>query len=221
MILPIIHQRLGGPADEITGFHVAETATSTHRFTLLAIEHARDTSPPGHDWDLEGVLLVEGADGLEGMWTQAHFDIKCYSGLAVRLVQARRLLPGIWITWGDGIIPRPLVWIEAKGHGIHGEPVGEDPTETYDYYNPVLMFGNAGLWTKRKELFTQDEHGRWMRGGAHAPWSWAGRTGYPGLVATDPAAFCLESGVQGWSPMSRHYVHNPFLNVLDPLRKTG
>jgi len=213
LMLPIIYQRLGPDpaADAVTEIQVAEVITTTHKFTLLSVAHASDTKAiGGHDWDLEGILLVEGADGLEGMWTQAHFDWNCYAGLkGMVLSQARRPLEKVWET----LARRPVVWIEAKGHGIYGHAVGDDPTKKYDDYVPVSMFGPTGLWIRRKELFTQNEHGRWMRGGAHAPWSWASRMGYPGLVAFDPATFCLESGVQGWSPVSRQYTLNQFLEI--------
>src|SRR3990172_386104 len=160
MILPIIHQRLGDypKADEITEIQVAELATTTHRFTLLAIAHARDTSPPTHDWDLEGILLVEGPDGLEGMWTQAHWDWRCYAGNE-RVSQARMALRGI--RWAPIRPSRPQVWIEHGGHGIFGHEIGESPTEVYDDYTPSSMFNECGLWTGRMELFVQDEHGRW------------------------------------------------------------
>ena len=206
MTLPIIHQRIESPTDEPSGFQVAELATTTHRFTLLAVEHSADTSWPKHDFDIEGVLLVEGYDGLEGMWTQAHFDIKCWAG-CIRLSQARHEVDKLRDL--DG---RPQVWIEPGGHGIRGDPIN-GATRPYLDYVPVSMFSPQGYWTHRKELFVQDEHGRWMRGGAHAPWSWTGRIGMPGLVATDPVSFIEQSGVQGFSPLSRMYTKNPFWGI--------
>jgi hypothetical protein len=216
MILPILHQRLGTKPelDHVTEVQVAELATTSHRFTLLAVIHAGDYTAnwlerlvPGseHPFDIEGILLVEGPDGLEGMATQAHFDWSWRAGIT-RLSQGRRPLPPIEYT-----LDHPDVWIESGGHGIHSGKVAD--AKIYNPYFPKSMFHSTGLWTRRRDLFTQDNHGRWMLGGAHAPWSWAGRIGYPGLVATDPVSFIEQSGVRGFSPLSRQYTKNPFWGI--------
>ncbi len=194
MILPHVYYV---PGDAPTDFYVSVVKTTTHTFTLLAIAHARDTTWPPHDWDLEGVLIIEGRAGFEGMFAQAHFDWTPWAG-AVRLWNGKPVKPAVM----DG---GPCVWIEKGGHGIYGEPRA-DATD-HGYYEIKQM---SELDPK---LFVQNDHGRWMRGGAHAPWSWAERIGYPGLVAFDPVRFILESGVQGFSPLSSQYTVNEFVGI--------
>jgi len=86
-----------------------------------------------------------------------------------------------------------------------------------------------GLWAHRHDprVFLQREDGRWAfscrkkenarrltAGSANPPWSWYDHNdpSYAGEIATDPASFILRY-VNGWGPVSRQYVFNPYLEI--------
>ena len=91
------------------------------------------------------------------------------------------------------------------------------------------MHAPKGLWTHRNDLrvFKQRDDGRWafscrksktatrlVAGSANPPWSWYDHNdpAYAGEIATDPASFILRY-VNGWGPVSRQYLYNPYLDI--------
>ena len=159
--------------------------------------------------------------------------------------------------WLDHDTRRIKLFIESRGHGIHGDhaawgsgdelwyyrPAGEqgDPaklnvaekakrTVRVRDYRLVDLFADSGVWDHRFDtrVFRQRDDGRWgfvcysklttglrnKASSANPPWSWNDHndTSPLGELATDPAAF-ITRYAQGWGPVSRQYVVNPYLKI--------
>lgn len=168
---------------------------------------------------LEVVKFNETVDGK--IWLdQATGRVKLY-------IQARgHGLRGDHSDWGGG----DEIWY----YGPEGEAAeagtldpGERRTTRACTYELVDLFTAGGLWAHRfhRRVFRQLQSGRWgfvytdengkRRGGAaNPPWSWNDHndTSPIGEMATDPATFILRYG-QGWGPVSKHYVVNPYQRI--------
>ena len=110
-------------------------------------------------------------------------------------------------------------------------PNAADVPEKTENLTYVLedMHQPQGLWTHRNDVrvFMQRDDGRWafsckksktaqrlVAGSANPPWSWYDHNdpSYAGEIATDPASFILRY-VNGWGPVSRHYLYNRYLRI--------
>ena len=193
---PIFIQHLADERDEIGAILHTSARTPTHRFDLYCVWHDLDTKAiGGHVGDLEGVLVVSRVS-VEAIIAQAHRDWTIWRGEGAKIRnKSGPIEPASFFN------DRPEVWIEAKGHGIHGRP-REGPRKVHDNYETIPL----ALWADK---FTQTDDGTWRRAGASAPWSWWDRNlpGPAGEVFNDPARFALRFA-DGWGPWASQYTHN-------------
>jgi hypothetical protein len=204
------------PLPAYTYYWVLETATNW--FIGYAMFHPQDWQEiclpfACHENDMEGVLLTVQRDGSEFgqfllMSTLAHDIVYTYSDFD--------MFPSAGATgFFDGDVQfagsHPLVYIEAKGHGISGAerwedfgfPGGDGVTYVYGNAAEEPLSGSQSnvsydlrdtqeLWSRRCDpetfldfgVFAGDD---WTIGAARAPWGWGG-WGYTAPVFfLDPA----------------------------------
>lgn len=218
--------QVGGDRSAVCYYSVVET--QTHWFVLYCFFHPRDwsddpltwlgdMSPFEHENDLEGLLEIVRRPAspsdpqhgtLEGMLTIFHVDFCSFNREDGRLKAGKVKLEGSFFWGTDGESRRPVVAMEAKGHGLKAAPyvdldgdgivyyprpnVSPPPRNADDRnagYRLVDIFEEGGLWSHRKDSKTFDSWGSFRGGGANAPWGWDDATSdvLRGEIATDPA----------------------------------
>lgn len=178
------------------------SATSTHWYILYSIYHPRDWSDilcgiDEHENDLEGVLICA-SRGIDG---NSYGDVEYMSTIyhTEKLTYEKNEI----IFNGN----RPIIFIEAKGHGIKAYSGNKDKDNSYIEYTyggtvtqPLKNAGdlpqncNYGLLSLKDELFSRlnntdlfdDESSfkgdNYNENAANTPWAW-------GDICNSPAEF--------------------------------
>lgn len=225
--------------------YYAVIETSSHYFLVYADFHPRDWSEfcsdtNCHENDMEGVMLAIKKDGttygrFHAMFTVAHSDFFSYkdaqSSLSNAVTNDREDFDGD-VQFSQ--TTHPYVYVEAKGHGVHGAdrwetngfPGGdgvvyfytgtaEQPSSGNDRSVGYALRSMNELWNRRTDYtYTFASYGT-FRGddykdnAANAPWGWDDHDDgavYRGDLYMKPAHLA-EYYHNGWGTMSQTYVY--------------
>ncbi|MFJ4844739.1 MULTISPECIES: hypothetical protein [unclassified Streptomyces] len=235
-------QRLTGTA------YYSVVETSTHWFITYAFFHPRDWKDypinlTGHENDMEGVLEVVRKDGstygsLQAAVTQAHDNYYSYVPAGSPFTGNRETVDGTLFTQAYDGAQHPLVFQEARGHGMYnwdgadfagGDGIVYRPSRTGGTvprsgndraasYQLVDIFGAGGLWERRN---TNPPYASWgtfagdngKDNAAHTPWGWDdtndGSDLQRGSIAPDPA-YLVSVYFGNTAPLSLAYTRNTY-----------
>lgn len=234
------------PSFSVKGeIYYAVIETTSHYFLVYADFHPRDWSESCsfancHENDMEGVMLAIKKDGstngaFHAMFTVAHTNFYSYKNAQSTLSNAvsndRETIDGDVQFYAT---THPLVYVEAKGHGVYGAsrwetngfPGGdgviyyytgtaEQPSSGNDRSVGYSLRTMNELWNRRFDYVDTFASYGTFRGDTHednsanAPWGWDdGDDGavYRGDLYMKPAHLA-EYYHNGWGSMSQTYVY--------------